>query len=109
MANWKVLEMKHRVSDGYVAEVTTLCEKTDSPGYAREVFISEYKGVPGTDYIPYEDLTEEVVLGWVKDDLGAIVVLQTETNIDAAALANKEAIENPSVEKGRPWVDEKPS
>jgi hypothetical protein len=47
MANWKVLEMNHRVSDGYVAEVTTVCEKTDGPGYAREVFISEYKGVPG--------------------------------------------------------------
>ena len=104
MANWKVLEMNHRVSDGYVAEVTTVCEKTDGPGYAREVFISEYKGVPGTDYIPYEDLTEEVVLGWVKDDLEAIVVLQTETNIDAAALANKEAIVNPPLKKGIPWV-----
>jgi len=104
MANWKVLEMNHRVSDGYVAEVTTVCEKTDGPGYAREVFISEYKGVPGTDYISYEDLTEEVVLGWVKDDLGAIVVLQTETNIDAAALANKEAIVNPPLKKGIPWV-----
>lgn len=104
MANWKVLEMNHRVSDGYVVEVTTVCEKTDSPGYAREVFISEYKGVPGTDYIPYEDLTEEVVLGWVKDDLGAIVVLQTETNIDAAALANKEAIVNAPLKSGIPWV-----
>ena len=104
MANWKVLEMNHRVSDGYVAEVTTVCEKTDGPGYAREVFISEYEGVPGADYIPYEDLTEEVVLSWVKDDLGAGVVLQTETNIDAAALANKEAIVNPPLKKGIPWV-----
>ena len=104
MANWKVLEMNHQESDGYVVEVTTVCEKKDGPGYARKVFISEYEGVPGTGYIPYEDLTEEVVLSWVKDDLGAGVVLQTETNIDAAALANKEAILNPPVKSGTPWV-----
>jgi hypothetical protein len=104
MANWKVLEMNHQVSDGYVVEVTTVCEKKDGPGYARKVFISEYEGVPGTGYIPYEDLTEEVVLSWVKDDLGAGVVLQTETNIDAAALANKEAIVNPPLKSGVPWV-----
>lgn len=104
MANWKVLEMNHRVSDGYVVEVTTVCEKKDGPGYARKVFISEYEGMPETGYIPYEDLTEEVVLSWVKDDLGAGVVLQTETNIDAAALANKEAIVNAPLKSGMPWV-----
>ena len=104
MANWKVLEMNHRVSDGYVVEVTTVCEKKDGPGYARKVFSNEFEGTPGGDYIPYENLTEEVVLGWVKDDLGAGVVLQTETNIDAAALANKEAIVNAPLKSGIPWV-----
>jgi hypothetical protein len=103
MANWTVLEMNHRTSDGYVVEVSAACEKKDGPGYARKVFINEYEGTPGAGYIPYEDLTEEVVLGWVKDSLGSEVVSQTETSIDAQALANKQAIENPTVESGKPW------
>ena len=103
MANWIVLEMNHRTSDGYVVEVSAACEKKDELGYARKVFINEYEGTPGTGYIPYEDLTEEVVLGWVKDSLGSEVVSQTELNIDAQALANKQAIENPLVESGKPW------
>ncbi len=109
MANWTVLEMNHRTSDGYVIEVTSACEKIDAPGYARKIFINKFEGEPASSYIPYSELTKEVVLGWVKDAIGAETVLQTETNIDAAALANKEAIENPPVENGRPWVDEKPS
>jgi hypothetical protein len=103
MANWTVLDMNHRTSDGYVIEVTSACEKKDGPGYARKVFINEYEGTPGTGYIPYEDLTEEVVLDWVKDSLGPEVVSQTEEDINAAALANKQAIENPTVEDGKPW------
>lgn len=104
MANWKILEMNHRVSDGYVVEVSAACEKKDDPGYARKVFINEYEGTPGAGYIPYEDLTEEVVLGWVKDSLGSEVVSQTEENINAAALANKEAIVNPPFKSGMPWA-----
>jgi len=103
MANWIVLDMNHRTSDGYVIEVTSACEKTDAPGYARKVFSNEFEGTPGTGYIPYENLTEEVVLGWVKDSLEPEVVSQTETSVDAQALANKQAIENPPVESGKPW------
>ncbi len=103
MANWTVLDMNHRTSDGYVIEITSACEKTDAPGYARKVFSNEFEGTPGGDYIPYENLTEEVVLSWVKDSLGPEVVSQTEASIDAQALANKQAIENPPVESGKPW------
>ena len=109
MANWTVLEMNHRTSDGYVIEVTSACEKTDAPGYARKIFINKFEGAPASSYIPYGELTKEVVLGWVKDAIGAEAVSQTEIEIDAMAIANKDAIENPSVENGRPWVDEKPS
>jgi hypothetical protein len=105
MANWKVLDMNHRTSDGYVIEVTSACEKTDAPGYARKVFSNEFEGTPHGDYIPYENLTEEVVLGWVKNSLGPEVVSKTESDINAQALANKQAIENPPVESGKPWGD----
>ena len=109
MANWTVLDMNHRTSDGYVIEVISVCEKMDNLGYARKVFTNKFEGTPGSGHIPYDELTKEVVLGWVKDAIGAEIVSQTETEIDAMVAANKEAIENPSVENGKPWVAEKRS
>lgn len=103
MANWIVLEMQRRTSDGFVVEVISACEKTDAPGYARKTFYQEFEKVVGPGFIPYEELTQDVVIGWVKDKLGADVVLETESTVDAEALANKEYIENPPIKEGLPW------
>jgi hypothetical protein len=40
-----------------------------------------------TDFIPFEDLTNEIVIGWVKSDLGEIGV--NEAQQEAAELLNK--------------------
>jgi hypothetical protein len=101
--SWTILNMKHRTVDGYVIDVISAYEKQDGPGYARKTFNNVFEGTPGSGYIPYGDLTEEIVLGWVKNNLGADAVLQIELEVDAEALANKEAVENPIVEDGKPW------
>lgn len=103
MANWKILDMQHKTSNGYVIETITACEKQDKPGYARKIFVNNFEGTPGPDYIPYEDLTEELVLQWVKEALGSETVLKTEADVDAQAAAQKETIENPTIKDGAPW------
>lgn len=40
---------------------------------------------PGVTYTPYEDLTEDQVVAWVKETLGATVVTKTETVLTAQA------------------------
>lgn len=100
---WKILAMKHRVSDGYVVDVNSTYEKQDGVGYARKVLGNTFEGVPGPEYIPFEDLTENDVINWVKEALGPDKVLEIQTNVDAEALANKQEIENPTVEQGLPW------
>ena len=83
--------MEHNTSDGFVIEVTSAYEKQDGAGYASDVFLNNFEDIVGPDFIPYEDLTENLVIGWVKDALGP-------------EATKKEEIENPQVEGGLPWV-----
>mgnify|MGYP001057527911 FL=1 len=101
---WKVLNMEHKTSDGFVIEVTSTYEKEDGPGYASEIFLNEFEEVVGPEFIPYEDLTEEIVLGWVKEALGADKVAEVELTVNQLAATKKQEIENPTVESGTPWA-----
>jgi hypothetical protein len=101
---WTILNMEHKTSDGFVIEVTSAYEKQDGPGYASELFLNEFEEVVGPDFIPYEDLTEEIVLGWVKEALGADAVAATEASVNLLANIKKQDIENPTIEGGLPWV-----
>jgi hypothetical protein len=50
-------------------------------------------------YHPYEDLTEEVVIGWVKASMGEETVAAHEAAV-AAQIADAKA---PKVATGTPW------
>ncbi len=101
---WKILDMEHKTSDGFVIKVTSVYEKQDGPGYASELLNNNFEEVPGPEFIPYEDLTENIVIGWVKDSLGPAEVLAIESRVDTLAATKKEYIENPPVENGKPWA-----
>lgn len=103
--SWKILDMQRRTSDGFVIEVLSCYKVQDGQGYARKTFNQEFGGAAGPGFIPYEDLTEEIVIGWVKDGLGPEVVSETESVVTAEALANKQEIEAPKVEGGIPWEE----
>ena len=48
------------------------------------------------DYVPFEDLTEEIVLGWVKAEVG-------EEDVESSITAQIEAKKNPATLKGLAW------
>ncbi len=100
---WKINSMQHKTSDGFVIEVSSTYEKQDGPGYASEIFLNEFEEVAGPEFIPYEDLTEDIVIGWVQDSLGPDEVLAIQLRVDTLAATKKEYIENPPVEGGLPW------
>ena len=101
---WKILNMEHKTSDGFVIKVTSTYEKQDGPGYASEIFVNEFEEVVGPEFIPYEDLTESTVIGWVQDSLGLDEVLAIQLRVDTLAATKKEYIENPPVQSGKPWA-----
>jgi len=107
MGNWKILDMIHTVSTGEVITVYSAYEVEDTVTAVRKVFENEFSADPSDpEYIPYEDLTEAIVIGWVKDALGATVVSDTEAEVQAAFNVKKQEIENPTEADGLPWVEE---
>jgi hypothetical protein len=50
-------------------------------------------------YVAYDNLTEEVVIGWVKDSMGEEAVTGVEDSI-AAQIADSKA---PAISVGTPW------
>jgi hypothetical protein len=101
--SWKVLDMEHKTFNGFVIQVSSCYEAQD--GYARKVFKQEFEEVLGPEFIPYENLTEEIVIGWVKNKLGPEAVGETESSVASEALIKKQEIESPVVKSGKPWEE----
>ena len=97
---WSITKLDRITADGYVYTAHFQISTEDSP-YRTSASGSVNLEKPDT-LIPYSDLTEEIVLGWVKTVLDA-----TETNTTGnieAALADKLAeAKAPTRASGVPW------
>ena len=97
---WSINKLDRITADGYVhtAHFTLLTE--DTP-YKTSVNGSVGLDKPDT-LIPYSDLTEELVVGWVKAKLDATET-NTTSNIEAALAANLAERKAPTRASGVPW------
>ena len=93
---WKIVNMERDVSTGFVNNVHWICSDADG-----EFSGSTYGslGLSGELTIPYEDLTEATVIGWVKASMGEETVAATEAAVAAQIAEAKE----PKVAIGTPW------
>ena len=96
MATWKVVSLDRNTADGFVTTAHWTCSAVDGE-FSGSVYGSV--GFDGELTVPYADLTEEVVVGWVKEALGAETVAAHE----AAVAAQIEAAKNPVSASGTPW------
>ena len=102
MATWTISTMEHNVSDGgvivahwRVTEEETVGDDTFSASaYGTASFTPD---ASADDFVPYADLTESVVLGWVWDN-GV-----DQTAVEASLTANIAEQKNPVTEDGVPW------
>jgi hypothetical protein len=91
---WNVVQMDRLTSDGFVVTVHYTVSAVDG-----EFTASTYGTVGYTEegaFTPYSQLTEAVVIGWVKDSLG-------QETVEAALAAQIEAQKNPVQVSGLPW------
>ena len=99
MATWTISTMEHNVSDGGVIvahwRVTEEDGDHSASAYGTCSFIYD---ASASDFVPYADLTESVVLGWC----WANGVDQTE--VEASLAANIAEQKNPVTEAGVPWT-----
>ena len=101
---WQIAQLKRNPSTELVFEVTYIMNFKHEGESDRLVGVTTLTGDP-TDpaFIPYENLTEAIVLDWVKDSLGQEKI----DEIEASFLAKLEAIiekkANPEFLTGTPW------
>lgn len=97
MATWKIVSLERKAADGFVTTAHWTCSDVDG-----EFSGSTYGsiGFDGELVTPYEQLTEEVVIGWVKAAMGEETVAAHEAAV-AAQIADAKA---PAVATGTPWA-----
>jgi hypothetical protein len=91
---WSVVQMDRKSADGFVTTVHYNVSAVDG-----EFTASTYGTVGFAEegaFTPYSQLTEAVVVGWVKDSLG-------QETVEEALAAQIEAQKNPVQETGLPW------
>lgn len=94
---WKIVNMERDASTGFVNTVHWTCSDADADGNAGSTYGSI--GLEGELVTPYEDLTEEVVIGWLHEAMGEETVAAHEAAV-AAQIAEAKA---PKVATGMPW------
>jgi len=98
---WAVNNMTRVLNDGFVIVVDWSCtaSATGVQGafYGGQSTYTNNPDEPG--FIPYDQLTKEVVLGWVYDSLG-----DQKAEIEAGLTAKVEKQLNPVTANGLPWA-----
>ena len=96
MTTWKIVSLERKTADGFVTTAHWTCTGVDGE-FSGSVYGSI--GFEGELVTPYEDLTEETVIGWVKAAMGEEQVAAHEAAV-AAQIAQAKA---PAVAVGMPW------
>ena len=98
---WKIYDLKRTTSDGFVTDVTYACESQFSGSSTRQIgdlILSGSDLEPG--FVPYEDLTESEVLGWVSSNVDENVI---EIENSASIAQNIRAQAAITSSNGTPW------
>lgn len=101
---WKIVQLKRNPSNGLVFEVTFIMNFELENETDRHVGSVELTGDPTSpSFIPYEELTEAIVLGWVKEELTQAKITEIETSAEARLEDRIEKKANPEFLIGTPW------
>jgi hypothetical protein len=93
---WNVVQMDRLTSDGFVVTVHYTVNAVDGDYTSSTYGTVGYTQGEGS-YIPYAQLTKDVVVGWVQESLG-------KDTVETGLAAQIEAQKNPVQETGLPWV-----
>ena len=95
--NWNIAQLERTVADGGVTIAHWRVSKTDGD-YSASAYgtCSFTPDEAAKDFVAFEDLTEEIVLGWVQ------ATMDVEA-LEASFDANIELQKNPVNASGLPW------
>jgi len=93
---WGIPQMDRLTSDGFVVTVHYIVNAVDGTYTASTYGTVGYTQQPGETFVPYADLTEAIVVGWVQNALG-------KDTVEASLQGQINAQINPVQESGTPW------
>ena len=93
----KIIQLERDAATGFVNVVHWVISDVDADGNTGSVYGSI--GLEGELVTPFEQLTEDQVIGWVEAALGAETLAAHAANV-AAQIAEAKA---PKVATGMPW------
>lgn len=96
---FKIANLDRDTADGFVTTVHWTASKTEGDFSAGSYGTVGFTKEDGVNLIPYADLTEAVVIGWVETSLGAETLAAMEAGFDAQ-IAEQQA---PTKATGTPW------
>ena len=102
---WKIEQLERNVSDGGIFTAhwrVNASETVDETTYSSTVYgtIGFTPDASSESFISYDNLTEEIVIGWVKEHMGEEQVSAHETSLQNQIDTQK----NPPTASGMPWV-----
>jgi len=112
--NWKISELSRAVADGFVVKVRYEVEAIDGEysaslhdavTYDQANSALKISETPRDQFVPFDQLTEQIVIGWVKDTITQYGVASVETKLFQMIQAKK----HPEVITGLPWGVQTPS
>jgi hypothetical protein len=97
---WKIAQLERETTDGYVFTAHYTVNAADGT-YSAGAYGSIGLERPEDEMIPFADLNEETVIGWVQEKLGGAEKI---TEIEAALQAQLDEQRAPSKAQGVPWT-----
>ena len=95
--NWQIAQLDRNTADGFVTtahyRVDAVEDGFSAGTYGTVTFTQE----EGQAMTPYEQLTQEQVIGWVQDKLG-------KDTVEASLQSQIDAQKNPVTASGMPWA-----
>jgi hypothetical protein len=95
--DWNVVQTNYNTIDKFITTVHYTVNAVDGDYTASTYGTVGYTEDPSKQYIPYADLTETQVVGWVQESLG-------KDTVEEGLAAQIEAQKNPVQESGLPWA-----
>lgn len=98
---WKIEKMKRQLSNGLVIKVNYRVVAKDKELIADKRGTVTLTGDPSSpDFTPFEDLTEEIVVGWIKSEVDVAAIEAEVQSVLDAKIAARSARQTAS---GLPW------
>ena len=91
---WTINDLERTTADGFVILAKFGCSASDGVNTAGMTSAACWTQDPDKPIIPYDDLTEEIVLGWVKE-----AAPDTEANLQVTL----DLMAAPTQAAGMPW------